>query len=597
VPTIEPSIADSASTGAAAPQPLLDATLARRLALVNGAVPLAMLAWDALHGRLGVNAVNYVIRTTGILGLIFLTASLAITPLRLLTGWNVLIAFRRRLGVYSFVYIAAHFVTYFAFDRAASVSDTLHEILMRRYLQVGIAGLIVLTPLALTSTDAMVSRLGARRWKRLHRGAYVAAVLGVLHYAMLVKSDLRQPIAFAVTLGALLAFRVVRHFVEVRALSRRTARAAARAAAASAAAGKKRFWKGELRVARVFDETPDVKTFRLRAVDGGPLPFEHQPGQYLNLTLTIAGEPVRRSYTIASSPTRGDYCEITVRRTAGGYASAHLHQALREGSVLSVAAPAGRFVFTGTAAERVVLIAGGVGITPLMAIVRALTDRCWPGQIHLVFAARTQRDVIFDEELRYLQKRFANLHVCVVLSREPDGGYQGERGRVTAELLARVVPGLPRGPFYVCGPDGMMDAVRAELASLGVAPAEVFTEAFVSPGTPGSTESASESPEVVRSGAPEAEPQAREGIATVHFERSNCTAEVSGEKTILEAAEDSGVGIPFECRSGICGQCKTRVLRGSVTMDVQDALTTADRRRGLILACQARATRDVALDA
>jgi DMSO/TMAO reductase YedYZ heme-binding membrane subunit len=151
----------------------VDAALVRAVVLINGAVPLAILAWDAARGQLGVNAVNFAIRTTGMLGLIFLTLTLAVTPLRELTGWSTLIAARRRMGVYACAYITLHFVIFYAFDRGGSLASTLHEIVTRRYLQLGTIALVLMLPLAITSTDAMVSRLGARRWKALHRAAYL----------------------------------------------------------------------------------------------------------------------------------------------------------------------------------------------------------------------------------------------------------------------------------------------------------------------------------------------------------------------------------------------------------------------------------------
>ncbi|MFO0601537.1 MAG: 2Fe-2S iron-sulfur cluster-binding protein [Polyangiales bacterium] len=559
-----------------------DARLLKLLALVNGAVPLALLALDAWRGRLGVNGVNFAIRTTGILGLTFLLLSLAITPLRRLTGWGAAVAARRRVGVYAFVYVALHFAIFFAFDRAGSVRSTVREVVTRRYLQVGTLGLLILLALAVTSTDGMVSRLGARRWKRLHRLTYAAGVAGVVHYVLLVKSDLRQPLAFAAALAALLGYRVVRHYLDLRA-----AAAAPRVAAAPAPA--RGFWTGALRVSRVFNETPDVRTFRLTAPGGGRLPFESTPGQYLNVALPIGGGRVRRSYTIASSPTRADYCEITVKRVRDGHASHHLHDAVREGDLLQVSAPAGRFVFTGEGATQVVLLAGGVGITPLMAIVRALTDRCWAGQIHLVFSAQRESDVIFREELDYLARRFPNLHVVVTLTREPAASdWTGRRGAITADLLRDEVPTLAAGPVFICGPDAMMAAMRALVAERGVDASNVHTEAFASPPATAATRSEPEA-------APA--PAAPEALVSIRFVASRRSVEVPSGRTVLEAAEEAGIALPFECRSGICGQCKTRLVDGQVVMETQDALTAADREKGLILACQARAASGAAVDA
>ena len=569
--------------------PIVTAPFAKWLVILNGLVPAALLAWDAYHHQLGVNEVNFAIRTTGLVGLVFLMLSLVVTPLRKLTGWNLLIAVRRNLGVLGFSYLATHFVIFFALDRAGSIGSTLEEIVSRVYLWFGTAALVMMIPLAVTSTDAMVSRLGARRWKRLHRLAYPIVICGVVHYYLLVKSDIRQPLAFAIVLGALLVYRVVQHYAGLRAELR--AAHAKLAAARTAAPRKRAFWSGELKIARIFDETPDIKTFRLVAPDGGPLPFEHTAGQYLNLALTIDGQRVNRSYTIASSPTRRAYCEISVKKAAAGHGSRHLHETWREGSLVKVSAPAGRFVFAHDAAKRCVLIAGGVGITPMMSTVRSLTDRCWPGEIYLVFSVRAQRDVAFRDELAYLQARFANLHVLVTLTGDADAAWDGARGQITKAMLARFVPGLSHGPILLCGPDPMMTAMRRLLVDeLGVPDAEVLQEAFVSP--PAVAAQAEAAADVVAAVATTpGEP------GNVRFQRAGKTAEQPGELTVLEAAEDAGVAIPFECRSGICGQCKTKLISGVVTMDVQDALTPGDRAKRLILACQARPVGDVVVDA
>jgi glycine betaine catabolism B len=556
----------------------VDGPFAKRFVIACALVPALVLAWDAWRGQLGVNGVNYAIRSTGMLGLVFLMLSLLVTPLRLLTGWNVLISVRRNLGVFGFLYIAAHFAIYFLLDRGADLADTASEIVARRYLWFGFGALVLMIPLALTSTDGMVSRLGPRRWKALHRLVYLAVLGGVVHFYLLVKSDTRRPLAFACVFAALMLFRIVRHEIDLR----RQLRAARTRVLppASVAPAKKKFWSGELVVARIFQETHDTRTFRFRMPDGGPLPFEHAPGQYLNLKLRIDGRRVNRSYTISSPPTRPDCCEITVKRVPDGYASHYLHDQVMEGDRIAVSAPAGTFVFAGAGGDpqRVVLLAGGVGITPMMSVVRSLTDRAWTGGIYLLFSVRRPDDVIFQAELEHLARRFPNLHVEIVIS--------SERGRITRDLIERHVPDLRGGPILMCGPDPMMAAMRALLVEMGVPDREILQEEFVSPPTPGPGEPEPADQLPVNGAAP-----------NVHFERSGKSTEVAGELTLLEAAEDCGVAIPFECRSGICGQCKTRVISGRVVMEVEDALTGADRARGIVLACQARAAQDLVVDA
>ncbi|MDB5296374.1 MAG: Oxidoreductase FAD-binding domain protein, partial [Phycisphaerales bacterium] len=459
----------------------------RTVVAINGGVPLALVAWDAARGELGANPVNFAIRTTGLLSLIFLLLSLTVTPLRRVTGWNWLIGYRRSLGLWGFGYACVHLGIYVGFDRAMSLASTWAEVASRTYLQVGLAGVLLMVPLAATSTNGMIRRLGPRRWKALHRLAYAAAAAGALHYYMQAKSDVRQPLAFAGTLAGLLLVRAVWHYVDLR---RAAARATpVRAPSAAAVPPRRKLWSGELVVARTFDETPGVRTFRLVPPAGGDLPFDYLPGQYMNLRLTVGGRPVNRSYTIASSPTRRGHCELTVKREEMGVSSGHLHREVRAGDRLKVSAPAGRFTFTGDgpdqpAVDGVVLIGGGVGITPVMSMARYLTDRSWPGEIYFVAVARTERDVLFGDELDALARRFPNFHLCVTLSRPTtDGAWAGPRGRLTAELLTPFVPDLARRPVYLCGPDEMMAAARRLLAELGVPAGRVHTEAFVSPGS------------------------------------------------------------------------------------------------------------------
>lgn len=545
----------STSVTAPAEAPLVDATLAKRFAIACGLVPATLLAYDAWRGNLGVNDVNFAIRTTGLVGLVLLTLTLVITPLRRLTGARWLIGARRNLGVIGFAYILAHFVIFFAFDRAGDVGSTLTEIVERVYLWFGTGALVIMLPLAITSTDGMLTRLGAKRWKRLHRLAYVAVLFGVIHYYLLVKADVTKPLVFSIVFGGLM---LVRFIPEKKPAKKPRA-----------------FWSGELVVAKIMPETHDTKTFRFALPTSGTLPVTHTAGQYLTVTLPIDGTRVKRSYTISSAPTRSGYLEITVKRAADGYASHYLHDRVKEGDRLHVSAPAGKFVFAGHEADRVVLIGGGVGITPMMSIIRSLTSRAWTGEIYLLYSVRTKDDVIFGDELARLAAAHANLKLHV--------SYSSEVGHLTRERIERAVPGLARGPILVCGPGPMMTAVRALLVGMGIPDADILEEAFVSPGAPGTTSAPAETVD--------------DSIKSVQFARAKKSVELPGGLTVLEAAEDCGVDIPYECRSGVCGQCKTKLVSGRVVMESQDALTAQDKASGLVLACQARPVGDVVVDA
>ena len=543
-----------------------DADFLRWLVWVIGGVPGFLLVWDALHGALGANGVNYALRTTGKLGLVFLVASLVVTPARRISGFADIIATRRSLGLFGFFYIAVHFAIFFEFDRDASVSGTVKEIVARFFLQVGFLALVLLVPLAITSTDRMQARLGSKRWKRLHRLAYVIVTLGCVHFALQVKSDLRQPIAFGVVVLGLFAYRGVAGVIDARARRER----------------KRRFWSGELRIVHAALETRDVRTLRLALPKGGPLPFTFAPGQYLNFTLSIGDRVVRRSYSISSSSKEKAYCEISVKRKEDGYASHHVHDALAEGQLVSVSGPAGRFVFDETSSDVVTLIGGGVGITPLMSIVRSLVDRQWRGRIELVLTMRTSRDLVFGEELERLAAKTPSLHVTTTLTREKTRDWTGRRGPITKDLLVEILGPEPRGPIYVCGPEAMMLAVQNALRELHVPDADVRTEAFVSPGVAAATSSTAA--------------QDDDRTHELRFARQHLVVSAPGRVTLLEAAEDAGLDLPFECRSGICGRCKVKLLEGEVAMDSEDALSQRDKLEGVVLSCQARARSNVVVD-
>lgn len=186
-----------------------DTRFAKLVLFINGLVPLALLLWDVYRKRVGANPLEFVTRTTGMLALVFLIISLAVTPLRRTTGLNWLVRFRRMLGLFAFFYGVLHLMTYVAFDRFFHLATIPADIFKRPFIAIGMGAFLMMVPLAITSTDKMVKRLGGKRWALLHRIVYLSGVLGVLHYFMLVKSDIRLPITFAFILAVLLGFRIL----------------------------------------------------------------------------------------------------------------------------------------------------------------------------------------------------------------------------------------------------------------------------------------------------------------------------------------------------------------------------------------------------
>lgn len=178
------------------------------LLFINSLVPLAFLGWDALQGNLGANPVEFFLRTTGVLTLVFLLITLSVTPVRKYFGWNNLVKFRRMLGLYAFFYGFLHLATYSIFDKSLSFSAIAADVWQRPFIAVGMLAFFLLIPLAVTSTNGMIKRLGGKNWARLHKLTYLIAILGVIHFWMIVKSDVFYPALFGIALAVLLYYRV-----------------------------------------------------------------------------------------------------------------------------------------------------------------------------------------------------------------------------------------------------------------------------------------------------------------------------------------------------------------------------------------------------
>ena len=193
--------------------------------------PFTALVVSAFTGGLGANPVETITHTTGEWTLRLLLATLAITPLRHLTGWVWLTRLRRMVGLFAFFYLVLHFTTYAVLDASLDLAYVIEDVADRLYITAGFTAFLMLVPLAATSTNAMVRRLGPLRWRKLHRLVYAAAICGALHYLWLVKADLREPLVYAAILAVLLAARAP---IIVQRLKPRRSKGSGNAAAATA---------------------------------------------------------------------------------------------------------------------------------------------------------------------------------------------------------------------------------------------------------------------------------------------------------------------------------------------------------------------------
>jgi sulfoxide reductase heme-binding subunit YedZ len=184
-------------------------TFPKLVVFVNSLIPLVLLLLDLYRKQVGPNPLEFATRTTGMLTLVFLSLTVAITPLRRIFGLNSLVKFRRMLGLFAFFYGSLHLFTYIWFDRLFNFVSVAGDVVQRPFILVGMTAFVLMVPLAITSTNKMVKRIGGKRWARLHRLVYLAAIAGVVHFWMLVKSDIRLPLTFGFIILFLLGYRLL----------------------------------------------------------------------------------------------------------------------------------------------------------------------------------------------------------------------------------------------------------------------------------------------------------------------------------------------------------------------------------------------------
>ena len=333
-----------------------------------------------------------------------------------------------------------------------------------------------------------------------------------------------------------------------------------------------------LRLASVTQQTSNAKTLRFVVTDGRRL--SAQPGQFLTFSFLFDGKKVIRSYSICSSAARSGYIEITPKRIEQGCASVFLNDRASVGMTVEASGPFGQFCLDESKHHNVVMLAAGSGITPMMAMLRYIDDLRLETTVTLLYCVRTSSDIIFERELGELRSKIKNFRYHVLLS-QPDPEWSGPRGHVSHEFIEKTVSEIELQHFFLCGPVPFMDASRAILAGLGVRPERIMQESF------GSS---------VPRGAEPVSAAAETGVV-IEFVRSGQTCSLRSGQTLLEAAEEHGVGIPSSCRQGQCGTCRTKLLAGNVHMDAEEGLDPESRAQGFVLTCVGHADGDVRLDA
>lgn len=337
-------------------------------------------------------------------------------------------------------------------------------------------------------------------------------------------------------------------------------------------------------------ETDDAVSIAFAVPETLASAYAFDPGHYLTLRATLAGEDVRRSYSICSAPSGGEL-RIAAKLVEDGVFSSFLNAHAKAGDTLDVMMPTGRF---GQGALRngqtYAGFAAGSGITPLMSIMTHVLTGEPESRFFLFYGNRSSGSVLFGEALADLKDRFPDrLALLHVLSRE-EQDIDGLNGHIDAAKitlwLRHVVPATLIDQAFICGPEAMIVAAEAALQQAGVAPAKIHAERFVSS----------------LGGAPRQRAKPAEGTpaacrATITVDGKTRDIGLSEGETILDGALRAGLDLPFACKGGMCSTCRARLVEGAATMDQNFSLQDWELAKGFILTCQAHpATRHVKVD-
>jgi len=333
----------------------------------------------------------------------------------------------------------------------------------------------------------------------------------------------------------------------------------------------------QLKVSEIIEETPSTKTLRMVSESGYLPPF--QAGQYVNLFVEAQGVRSSRPYSIASAPTQRAYYDLTVKAVPDGFVSLYLLEEVKPGDRLSSTGPAGGFFHNPLShSNEVVYLAGGSGITPMMSMIRELTDRGLDRQVHLFYGSRMPEDIIYREELERLAEAHDNFKLDFVIS-EPEEGYRGLTGFIDANLLQDRLGDLRKKTFFLCGPEAMYKFCQKELEGLGLRRKQIRVEVY---GPPADVT---------------AEPGWPEGLAAdarfkVHVSDGR-TLEVTAGEPLMCGLERRQLELPAVCRSGECSYCRVKLKSGKVFHATGTRLRKSDLQFGFIHPCMAYPLEDL----
>jgi ring-1,2-phenylacetyl-CoA epoxidase subunit PaaE len=319
--------------------------------------------------------------------------------------------------------------------------------------------------------------------------------------------------------------------------------------------------------------------------------FQFEPGQFLTLRATIAGQDVRRTYSI-SSP-RSQYkltgeLEVGIRPVEGGVFSNWATTQIRVGDTLQVMPPDGRFTVKKQRAIHRVGFAAGSGITPILSIAATTLEEQPDSKFTLVYGNRRMASVMFNEALQDLKDRFADRFTMIhILSRQAQE-VDLLQGRIDADkvhaLVATLLPARSMDEVFICGPEAMITSTETALIAAGVPQARLYTERFTSTADVAAKVQADSDARAARAN------QSKPIRMTVLLDGKQHALTLSSDESVLDAALNAGLDIPYSCKGGVCSTCRCKVTQGTVAMQKNFTLEAPDIAQGFALSCQAHAT-------
>jgi ring-1,2-phenylacetyl-CoA epoxidase subunit PaaE len=346
----------------------------------------------------------------------------------------------------------------------------------------------------------------------------------------------------------------------------------------------------KLKVKEIVRETADAITIYFDQPSEKKI--EYKPGQFLTLQFVSEGEKIRRAYSLCTSPYIDKDFGVTVKRVQGGKVSGYLNQTLKAGDVIDVMEPLGNFTTTfGSNAQRnLVFFGGGSGITPLMSLIKTALLLEPKSSVSLVYANRDTDSIIFKASLNDLEKKYPNFKLVHVLE-NPPSGFSGIKGLINPSVVREILKTLPQSSnteYFICGPEPLMNIVTDSLISLGISKELIRRESFESQAA---SEAANKSEEELK----------EEGIITrevkVIYDGDEFNFIVPPEKTILEAALDLDIDLPYSCQSGLCTACRGKCLSGKIKMVEDEGLSEREKKEGYVLLCVGHPlTKDVVVE-